>query len=282
MPKIAAVVLLFKPGEEVLSHVESYKRSVEHLYIVDNTEEDALSTDVCENLLLAPQTTLIHSSENIGIAKAYNLVLLQAKKDGYAWLLTMDQDSFFDHEALKIYLQHFTLLNKQNVALVSPLHNPKFVNSSLSEPYIKCETVLSSGNLVNVDAALDAGSFDERLFIDEVDHAFCFELQCHRYKILQDQTVYLNHMLGKTFSKRGNIKLYPPLRIYYMLRNYLYLKQDYLSEFPNFFEERDWYLFKFFMKQLLFSKERISHLKMMKRGYKDYKNRVYGKYDARQ
>ena len=281
MPKIAAVVLLFNPTEEVLTNIKSYKNKIAHLYVVDNTEDGSLSSSINKKLLAVSHASLLHHSENIGIANAFNLALTEAKKDGYEWLMTMDQDSFFDQEVLSTYLQYFSQMNKKNIALVSPLHNPKFVNASLADPYVKCEAVLSSGNLVNVNAALNAGGYDERFFIDEVDHAFCFELQRDGYSIVQDQSVYLNHMLGKTFSKHGNIKLYPPLRIYYMLRNYLYLKQEYLSGFPEFFKKREGYLLKFFMKQLIFSKERVQHFNMMKRGYRDYKNRVYGKYNAK-
>jgi len=281
VPKIAAAVLLFYPTEEVLFHIESYRGTIDHLYIVDNTEDSSRSQHVREKLLSYSNTSLLHTGANIGIAKAYNLALKEAKKELYAWLMTMDQDSFFDQEILTHYLQHFSVLNTEEIALISPLHNPKFIDTSLDNPYVKCEAVLSSGNLVNIDLALNAGGYDERLFIDEVDHAFCFELQRSKYIIVQDQTVYLNHMLGKTFSKYGNIKLYPALRIYYMLRNYLYLKQEYLSEFSGFFKQREWYLLKFFMKQIFFSNERFMHLKMMKQGYVDYKNAKSGKYNAK-
>ena len=115
--------------------------------------------------------------------------------------MTMDQDSFFSQENLERYLHYFNSLNKQEISLVSPLHNSKFVNTSLDNPHVKCEAVLSSGNLVNVDMALNAGGYDERFFIDEVDHAFCFALQRHGYVIVQDQSVYLNHMLVELLEK---------------------------------------------------------------------------------
>ncbi len=278
MPKVAAVVLLYSPPEEVLSHVESYREGIDHLYVVDNTENRSFPAYIRNELLSFPYTSLIHGSGNIGVAKALNLALAHARKDGYEWLLTMDQDSCFDEKEWLQYMEHFEKLRDPAVALVSPLHNPKFLKKSSTDPYVKKEMVLSSGNLVNVGYALKTGGYNEALFIDEVDHAFCFELRRHGYNVLEDRTVFLNHMLGRSFGKYGNIKLYPPIRLYYMLRNYLYLEERYRAGYPDFFRRRKYYLLKFFMKQLLFGKERRESIKMLKRGYTDHKNSVYGKY----
>jgi len=279
MPKIAAVVLLFYPSEGVLSHIESYRKQVECLYVVDNTDKEDLSVSIKETLLALPNVSLIHQYENIGVAKALNLALHTAKKEGYDWLLTMDQDSWFNINELSNYLVHFSVCEKDvTMGLFSPLHNPKFVNRTLDTLCSKEETVLSSGNLVSVKAALEAGGYDEALFIDEVDHAFCFALKQQGYAVYVDHSVYMNHMLGTAFGRYGNIKLYPSERLYYMLRNYLYCKEKYAPNFPVFFKKRKGYLVRFFLKQLLFGKERVKQLSMMKKGYEDHKNRIYGKY----
>lgn len=278
MLKIAAVVLLYHPPEEVLSHIESYRKEVAHLYLVDNTEQESFSS-VTEALMALPNISLIYRAENIGVAKAFNLALEHAQRDGYEWLLTMDQDSWFTAEELSRYKAHFISLEREGrIGLISPLHNPSFVSETGMDPYMERAAVLSSGNLVHVSHALEAGGYDEALFIDEVDHAFCFALQKHGYTVLQDRTVYLNHMLGKAFGTYGNIKLYPPVRLYYMLRNFLYLKERYEKDFPDFFQRRKSYLMKFFMKQLLFGRQRIETVRMLRRAYSDYRNSVYGRY----
>ncbi|AKF24217.1 hypothetical protein YH65_01495 [Sulfurovum lithotrophicum] len=282
MPKIAAVVLLFYPSEEVLSHIETYCHEVMHLYLVDNTEEHALSVFLKEKLLSFPNVSVIHQYENIGIAKAFNLALKHAKKDGYDWLLTMDQDSYFGKKEWSDYLAHFVSLRQYGkVGVIAPMHNRKFVEHSVETLYVKQEAVLSSGNLLHVEHALNAGAFDEALFIDEVDHAFCFELQRHGYDILRDQTVYLNHELGTPLGTHGNIRLYPAQRLYYMLRNYLYIQKKYTDDFPDFIQNRGRYLMKFFMKQLLFGNERILSIRMLWQGYMDHRHSIYGKYHGK-
>ncbi len=281
MPKIAAVVLLFNPSEEVYANIESYRKEVETLYVVDNTEDKMISRSLRERILALPNVRLIHQHENIGIAKALNMALYHAEKEGCKWLLTMDQDSSFSETEWSAYLSHFkTCLVLSDIGLLSPLHNPKFVNTSLHTPCMKQEAVLTSGNLVSVQAALEVAGYDERLFIDEVDHAFCFALQQKGYAVYVDRTVYLNHRLGTAFGTVGNIKLYAPERLYYMLRNYLYLRAQYAEVFPDFFKTRGAYLIKFFMKQLLFGQERIQNIHMLKQGYDDYRHKRYGRYHA--
>lgn len=280
MPKVAAVVLLYHPTKEILLNLNTYKHHVDHLYIIDNSEENQVNLSHYDTLAYSKHLTLLHNQENIGISKALNYALMEAKKTGFEWLLTMDQDSFFEEDNMIEYLSHFQKSNRKNVGIIAPLHNPKFVKCKMHDFYSEEEVVMTSGNLVNIMYALEIGGYNEELFIDEVDHEFCFKLHKYGYRVLQDQTVYLHHSLGRPHKDFNHINLYPPQRLYYMLRNYFYLKKEYRNEYPNFFRQRDFYLLKFFAKQLIFANDRIASIRMMYRGYLDYKNNIVGKYHA--
>jgi rhamnosyltransferase len=82
------------------------------------------------------------------------------------------------------------------------------------------------------------GGFDEALFIDEVDLDFCYNSITKGYQIIQFKNVFLNHSLGKiSFHKSlKNLKLTPrtlhsPQRVYYMVRNFLYVNAKYKNKF---------------------------------------------------
>ncbi|MEA2048180.1 MAG: glycosyltransferase [Campylobacterota bacterium] len=280
MPKVAAVVLLYYPTKEILLNLDTYKHHVNHLYIIDNSEKVQSILPQNDTLVYSNHITLLHDKENIGVSKALNCALIEAKKTGFEWLLTMDQDSFFEENHMNEYLDHFKKCDRTNAGIISPLHNPKFVKSNIQNFYSEEEVVMTSGNLVNITHALEVGGYNEDLFIDEVDHEFCFKLHKYGYRVLQDQTVSMNHSLGRPHKDFSHINLYPPQRLYYMLRNYFYLKKEYSKEHPYFFRQRDFYLLKFFIKQLIFSNDRIASIKMMYRGYLDYKNNIVGKYHA--
>lgn len=278
MCKIAAVVILYHPNQNVFENIKTYINKIDFIYIVDNSDDPSHLNIILEKIKLFNHAILIHSGKNIGIAKALNLALLHAKKDKYSWLMTMDQDTSFEYKQQQKYFKDFYTIDTTNVAIISPLHNRKFLNSTLNQnPFVTKEYVMTSANIVNVNHALDVGGYDENLFIDEVDHAFCFTLQESQYTILENQTVFVHHELGTPYKKNSDIKLYPPIRLYYMSRNYLYLRKKYKILHKDFFKSRDKYLIKFFIIQLIYSDQKIKSLKMILRGLSHYYYKKFGK-----
>lgn len=278
MHNLSAVVTLYFPTQTVIDNIQSYLHTVDTLYVVNNSGTE---TAIEEQLTRLPNTVLLHSGENLGIAKALNLGLREAKKDQYIWLLTMDQDTAFEPDKLERYLDNFKRVKERpELAIVAPLYTSQLMAENEEYPYEEKETVITSANIVTIDRALDAGGFDENLFIDEVDHAFCFALKERNYTILQDTTVQVNHSIGTPYKNNNKIKLYPPFRLYYMVRNYLYLRKKYLDTHPLFFKKRDRYLIGFFFRQLWFGGSLLQRVSYMWRGLQDYRKKSFGKYDG--
>ena len=88
--KLAGVVVLYEPGDCVLNNINSYIDSLETLYIVDNSSSNN------SKKFKGKKIRYIYNKGNLGIAEALNIGAKRAIKDGYKWLLTMDQDSCFD------------------------------------------------------------------------------------------------------------------------------------------------------------------------------------------
>jgi len=263
---IAAVVVLYYPNSSVLNNIKSYADKVSKLYIVDNTDNEVSHKQILDTFLNAE---VLHKGENIGIAKALNIALECARSDGYAWLLTMDQDTSFPNNGFIQFFQHFKVLikEKDSVAIYTPLHNKKFLQNNLYLPYKQVKYVMSSANIVNIAKALSVGGYEERFFIDEVDHEFCFRIRSSGYTIWEDNTIAVSHQLGEKYNNRT---LYNAVRLYYMTRNYLYLKRDYYDDDPDFFQNRDRYLRKFFLQQILYGKKRIYNFYMISIGVLDF------------
>jgi len=276
MLKVAAVVILFHPDENVLDSIKSYITDIDILYVVCNSP---LSKTLLHELQKLKKIQMIHQGINIGIAKAYNLALDSATLSGYTWLLTMDQDSSFPESTFKPYLKACKKTQKDKVIIFTPLHNPKFIQSKTT--FQEKEYVMSSGNLIHIPSAQSIGGFDENLFIDEVDHEFCFRAKKNNYTILQDNTRALKHHLGVSHTYFPQVKLYPPIRLYYMTRNYLYLKDKYYRLQPTFFKQRNYYLLKFISKQLIYGNKRWLKIKMIYLGISDYRKKKFGKYSDR-
>ena len=90
--KIAGVVVLYNPTEDVLDNIESYLCDIDRLYIIDNSIESH------QNMFKDSKITYIPLMQNKGIAYALNEGAKHAIEDSFEYLLTLDQDSSFkDH-----------------------------------------------------------------------------------------------------------------------------------------------------------------------------------------
>lgn len=275
MNKLAAVVILYPPDESAYMNIQTYLPFIDKLYIVDNSETVNI---INEKFYQLPKSHILHTRENIGIAKALNLALAQAHHDNYSWLMTMDQDSSFLTSQITQYIKDFQSINIKNIAIISPLHNPKFLlNGNYQNNFSQELYVMTSANIVNVKRLLKVGGYDENLFIDEVDHELGFRLNKYGYHIIQHNGVFVTHHLGVRYKEKSNIKVYPPIRLYYMIRNYLYLKKRYYDEYMGFFKVRDKYLVRFILLQLFFNGKFFKSIEMIVKGILDYRKNKMGK-----
>jgi len=275
---ICGVVVLYYPDDKVIENIITYAKSLDKLYIIDNGDQPSSFT-ITE---FPCATVLLSSSKNKGVAAALNLALEQASKEKYTWMLTMDQDGSFEAHELAQLLECKNMLSLDNILLLSPVHKKSFVIQKNDCQYEEVETVMTSGNLVYIQNAKESGGYDTKLFIDEVDHEFCLRGLSKGYKVISLSSSYVNHQLGKSYVKNGKlIRLYPPERLYYMLRNYLFLRKIYYTDHSNFFKNRTQFLLKFFYRHLRFSPERFQCLLMLLKGWYDYKLNHFGSIDDR-
>jgi rhamnosyltransferase len=142
--------------------------------------------------------------------------------------------------------------------------------------------VMTSGNLLNIEAYDKIGGFWEELFIDWVDMEYCLRLNKIHYRVIQINQVILNHPLGeiskhKLFKKTFYALNHSAKRRYYLTRNALHVLKKYKMEFPELVVfTRD--IFIYSLKSIiLFEKNKFYKLIMMFKGYCDYKNGVFGK-----
>lgn len=237
MEKVFGVVILFNPQESVNRNISSYLSFVDKLLVIDNSEPSA-KVNLGE---LEEKVVLIAESVNKGIAIRLNEAAKYAFSEGASWLLTMDQDSFFDESNLRVYQDYFQQYKgKDNVAIfgVEFEQPPGEVGNETVDAY----NIITSGSLVNLNIYKNIGDFDEALFIDEVDIEYCIRANLNGYKTLRFKNVYLHHSLGtvlqyrslKSFKKTSRV-LHSPLRIYYMVRNHLYVNKKYKSKLPRLF-----------------------------------------------
>ena len=225
---IAGVVILYHPDMELLlANIQSYNTGLKQLYVYDNSDTKTLGIE--EALLkLNPSIEYKYFNANEGIAKRLNQAIEQASLNRYDFLLTMDQDSSFkagDFEKYKSLIQS-TAYN--HAAQFGVNCQPDFTQSK--EQPEEALTLITSGSILNLSITKNIGSFKEDFFIDFVDAEFSYRVIQNGYINLMFSNIVLNHALGTLVEGRGlgNFKksmriIHAPIRVYYIIRNGLYL-----------------------------------------------------------
>lgn len=278
--KLAGMVTLYHPNDKDIANISTYLDDVDHLYVIDNTEERSNEKRLPDN----PKIEYIWGRENIGVASALNLAAKKAQKAGFNWLLTNDQDTTFPPQVLKKLKKHAAKVDPQKIAIVTPWHHTKLRDEKPQtddDPH----DVMTSGNLLNLDIWQKIGGFKEELFIDGVDIEYCINLHKQGYHILRVNSLEIDHNLGDLFYRTFAGRLYlctnhPAIRRYYLMRNYHYiydLYSDYDFDYCNALAASQKHNM---IGVLLFEKQKIAKIRMYLKGYRDYRRHIMGKYQG--
>ena len=274
--KIASVVVLYNPSQENINNISLYKKEVDRIYIVDNTDDNIKRINNTQKL------KYIKLGENKGIAYALNIGAKKAIEDGYKWLLTMDQDSKMTEDII-VKMKDFLISTKEeNIGLISPYQDIDSKEDNISEDIEDMIEVMTSGNIINLDAYKKIGGFKDWLFIDCVDTDYCMNLHKHGYKVLRLNRIVMKHELGnlvvhKLFNKEYPCYNHNPIRRYYIVRNNLYINSLYKNLYPEYCK-RLLRIQKGQVKRIIvFEKNKFQKLRMMYKGYRDYKKGIKGK-----
>ena len=230
--KLAGCVILYNPDNDVIRNVTSYIDHIECLYVVDNKNGDKIINKL--QAKYSEKIIPVRHLENMGIAYSLNEVTNLAKKK-YDLLLTMDQDSCFYRDSMKVYKSELAKFDWDETLGIGPaIVNYDFVDKDSTE--VKWEGIIrliTSGNVISLKNAIKIGGFNEQLFIDEVDYDFCYKGVARGLKMYMNLSgVYLLHSLGNTFTRNvlGHtfyIMNHNKIRKYYIFRNRLVVAKSY-------------------------------------------------------
>jgi rhamnosyltransferase len=278
-PKVAGVVVLFNPEESILENIDSYINQVGKLFVVDNS----LNQKPFIQVFARSKNNLeyIYNGDNIGVAAALNIGVKKAIESGYAFLLTMDQDSKAPQNLVSELLK--VIETDKRIGIVSPLHSNKFDTHLKKQEKITQEMiVMTSGNLLSLDVCQKIGTFRQDFFIDYVDIEYCIRMNYNNYKVLKVNNIILEHNEGNLSEKKFLFWTFypsnnPPTRLYYKTRNLLFLRDIYKRKFPQPLKsEYDAYL-RNVAKIILLEKQKFLKFKMILNGVMDYLKKKKGR-----
>jgi len=277
---LIGIIVTYKPQlKDFKKILQIHQLNFNKIIIVNN------SPDVSLNSFKSSRITVINNLNNIGLALALNVGILEAKKQGFNMVALFDQDTElplnFSQQILH-YINQYQ--GDKQVAVYSPVfHNhvidetARHINfkpfrlirgpvdeSEFAHPHY----VITSGSVIPINVLDDVGLMREELFIDFVDIEWCLRARRKGYEIVAINKVMIDHYLGD-YAVRFMGHRYPihsPLRMYYYFRNAMYLYR---------LKEIDWNwrlvdaarnLFRFLFYMLLV-KNRLTYFKYIIKGY---------------
>lgn len=292
MNSVAAVVITYNVEKNFKDRINKLKGKVDEIIVVDNGSKPETVSMLKE---LEKKITIIYLEKNKGIAYALNKGINYSIEKGYDWVLTLDHDSIVTDDMIENMLkcyENFDKELKEKVAMLVPVHveEKEYQNSNVisneeefSKPYREVLTEITSGALTKADIYKNIGLYDEKLFIDLVDHDYCLSLNKKGLKVIQVNSAVLIHNLGESVKKNVlGLKIIPtnhsPLRRYYMSRNRHYIWDKYKEDFPAWVLTDKRRFITENLKIILFEDRKIEKFKYIKKGIKDYKNNIFGKF----
>lgn len=242
----AAVIILFHPNLDVLADNLATLNHLDMPVILVDNSPTALKLKA-DNIV-----HYIHLAQNEGIAKAQNEGLLCAKAKGFDTVLLLDQDSILKPRLVSGLIEGFEEASQtfSRLASLSPRvicqfsgeHVKPFIQKPTeTHQYFTCvPQVIASGMLINLACLEEVGLKEESLFIDGVDHEWCWRAGQANYRVVIDERVQMVHAQG---DSRLNVlgvkfKIGAEIRLYYQFRNIVSLSRR--SYVPLYWKIRQW------------------------------------------
>ncbi len=283
MRVICAGIVLFNPSlKRLLENINSIYNQVEHLFVIDNGSKNILK--IREIVSKYRRCSLIENRENLGIAKALNQMCSIAYKNGYEWILTLDQDTVSPNNIIKEFKKY---LSQKNIGIICPAvkyeglnYFNKWIAYNKRRQVSKINACMTSASLTRLSAWKEVNGFRNDYFIDYVDNEFCMKVRIKGYSIIRVYNVVISHRLGeirilRLLWKRIPVSCHSPKRYYYMVRNNRVFITEY-SKYLSVTKEllKLWYIITL---GLIISNNKVETIRYIIYGYVDGLKRKLGR-----
>ena len=213
---VLAVVVLYKIPARDCASVTSLARAIHatssealrfRVVLADNSPGVSTSPGIF------PQEMYCSFPENRGLAHAYNMALAMAEKDGFDWLLTLDQDTLLPEDFLSDLTKTIELVQNDPAigAVVPQMYHagrvispytfrwaavPKWLPSGFTGIPNSSVYALNSASVLRVNSLWQVGGYDPRFWLDASDHSMFHSLAAHGKRVFVAGRIQVQHQLS--------------------------------------------------------------------------------------
>lgn len=217
MPSIPLAIVTFHPDKNFFSDLDRYIENNQIVYVFCNCYGSFASISNkykqgCFNL------KYFYLGENVGLSKAYNVLLDQIGEDGHNYFYLFDQDTQITEKFFSVKDVIPNVINVEEFVLTQLCSH----SSKNSAKIVVTEVmfVINSGSLVNVGLLKFLGGYPKDYFVDGVDYFVCMKAKLMNLKVGFVSGYFgLDHIQGqgdkrfKIFNKTVSVRYYGLPRI---------------------------------------------------------------------
>lgn len=279
MNKIGAIIVLYNPNWDLTEYViSSIIPQVDKVYVIDNSPNE-INYDILNN----PKIKYLFLGENKGIAFAQNVGIEMLQDDNLDFCFFLDQDSIVEVNMVQTLVNHFKELLKKgyNVGAIGPRpinrqQRKEYKGSvkkgvTIDKDTTEVTELISSASLIPVENLKKVGNMDDSLFIDGVDHEWCWRCtKIIKSRFFISERTHLSHQLGEGDRKFlwRKVAIPTPFRTYYQYRNYcILLTRGYVPVYWKLSNGLKYFIKMFYYP--MFISPRKSYITNIYRGIRD-------------
>ena len=262
--KAGIVTVFYHPSNESIDIFISFANHGYSVVIYNN----GMDTDHYKKLINS-NIKIIGDGQNIGLSSGLNLALNSLWKEKHIeGAILFDQDSKPKISLPDQLHQSFIKIkSKEKIACIGPLikdlKKTKIEKIITDDSYEEVDGLATSGSYIDKQIFYKIGPFMDTLFIDCIDHEWCFRAKSMGYKIYRDISCYMLHDMGEIgVNLMGRYKpgYSSPTRHYYIVRNTIVLMK--LSYVPFVWKCKEFLkTIRRIIFYILVSKKRVQSLK---------------------
>lgn len=174
--------------------------SIGAFIIVDNSTDSQIIRKLDESIGQLERVKIVHNRMNLGISRAINIGLKEAKNLGKKFVFILDGDARVNKEYFSECYRTWIKLEKQNikVGIVCPIVMDEGLVPSLnfSNGFSYIKDAINSGIMTSVEVFEETGGFDEGLFVESADFSFTDRVRGRGYRICRVNKILIEQTFG--------------------------------------------------------------------------------------
>lgn len=266
--KVWACVSVYNPTDKQIENINLYNELFDKVIIYDNSLDNKMYVHKINR-----NYKYFYNGVNDGLCKCFNFAISLSLKNNVDYLCTLDQDSLFKKEDILTIEENLKNDIYDNCAIVAPNIVYQSNNYCPKNGLENVDWVICSGSFISLNILKkEKIRYDEYYFLDRFDRDICKQITDKGYKILVDNNSNLYQELGYIYKKNSN---HTKIRHYYIFRNRFYYNNKYyntpIKQIRNLLQ-----IIKHISLIILNESDKLSKIKQLGIGYKDYKNGISG------